>query len=129
MSEQIDSGSYIRGMKCPKCRSRGPFRIECLVFATFTPREAKEESDHRFTDESECVCSRCDFLGTVGRFLGKKPSKKDGKLVSCPQTFDDLMPHCGHEVSVVYYGKSKEDAMNVAIECETCGVVILDIDR
>ena len=52
-----------------------------------------------------------------------------GRLVTCPREMDDLFPHVGHKIACVYYGKSKKEAYNVAIECETCGQVLLDIDR
>lgn len=53
---------------------------------------------------------------------------KKGTLVSCPSTMDDVLQHAGHEIECVYYGKSKRAAQNAAIECVTCGCVILDID-
>jgi hypothetical protein len=43
--------------------------------------------------------------------------------------FEELMSHYGHEIAVVYYGKSEKDAQNVAIECSKCGEVLLDFDR
>lgn len=57
-----------------------------------------------------------------------KKASKD-KLVTCPQNMQDLLPHTGHKIACVYYGENKKHAVNVSIECETCGMVLLDIDR
>jgi len=40
----------------------------------------------------------------------------------------DLIRHCGHKVEVVTYG-SKDDPINVAIECTDCNEVLMDFDR
>jgi len=40
--------------------------------------------------------------------------------------FEELLSHVGHDVVVVIYG-DEDDPANVAIECETCGVVIADM--
>ena len=39
--------------------------------------------------------------------------------------YDKIRDHVGHEVVCVSYG----GGVNVAVECETCGVVIIDADR
>jgi hypothetical protein len=46
-------------------------------------------------------------------------------------SFDDLSRHIGHKVVCVFYGKDRkrENAVNVAIECETCNEVLLDFDK
>lgn len=38
--------------------------------------------------------------------------------------YSDLAAHYGHEVCVVIYG-----GQNAAVECETCGEVLLDFDQ
>lgn len=43
--------------------------------------------------------------------------------VSC---FEELMEHVGHHVAVVTYC---DPVRNVAIECEDCGMVLLDFNR
>lgn len=40
--------------------------------------------------------------------------------------FEDLIRHFGHELECVTYGEPPE---NVAIECITCGEVLVDYDR
>jgi len=41
-------------------------------------------------------------------------------------TFDELLAHAGHETETVYYG-TEHQAVNVAIECVTCGCVLVDL--
>jgi hypothetical protein len=51
--------------------------------------------------------------------------------VACSK-YDDLLRHVGHRVVVVSYGPGHEyggDVENVAVECETCGEVLLDFDH
>jgi len=42
--------------------------------------------------------------------------------------FDSLAQHRGHEIECVFYG-DEDNAVNVAVECITCGSVLLDYDR
>jgi hypothetical protein len=41
-------------------------------------------------------------------------------------SFEDLIGHIGHNIVCVTYG---DPAVNVALECEGCGMVLLDFDR
>jgi len=43
--------------------------------------------------------------------------------------YADLREHIGHAVVCVCYGKPHEDPHNVALECETCGCVLVDFDH
>ena len=42
--------------------------------------------------------------------------------------YNDLKAHIGHKIKCVCYGK-KKDPVNVAIECETCGCVLVDFEK
>ena len=42
--------------------------------------------------------------------------------------FNELKHHVGHKIEVVEYGDGQIVA-NVAIECETCGEVLIDFDN
>lgn len=42
-------------------------------------------------------------------------------------SFTELLTHVGHSIEVVTYGPPADPA-NVAVECETCGTVLLDFD-
>lgn len=41
-------------------------------------------------------------------------------------TYDDIARHFGHEIEVALYGNP---AVNAAIECIDCGLVLIDHDR
>lgn len=48
--------------------------------------------------------------------------------------FFDLLDHVGHDIECVSYGDVGQDAdvdeaVNAAIECITCGCVLVDFDR
>ena len=42
--------------------------------------------------------------------------------------YKDLKEHIGHSVVVVGYGPEGEEPVNVAIECEDCGEVLIEFD-
>ncbi len=44
-------------------------------------------------------------------------------------TYGELREHIGHNIVCVAYGNQGEDPLNVAIECEDCGLVILDFNK
>ena len=44
-------------------------------------------------------------------------------------SFQELISHHNHQIVCAYYGASKKKARNAALECETCGEVLLDFDR
>jgi hypothetical protein len=46
-----------------------------------------------------------------------------GRLV-----YDVLKGHLLHNVAVVYYGPA-EEPLNIAVECEDCSMVLLDVNR
>jgi hypothetical protein len=41
--------------------------------------------------------------------------------------FEQLKDHIGHEIVIVGYGQS--EILNVAIECEDCGEVLVSLDK
>jgi len=41
-------------------------------------------------------------------------------------SFNDLRGHIGHKIACVCYGNP---VVNVAIECETCGIVLMDFNH
>jgi len=44
--------------------------------------------------------------------------------------FKELLTHVGHDLACVYYGgDATRDAVNVAVECQTCHEVLLDFDK
>lgn len=48
------------------------------------------------------------------------------------QTYEELRRHVGHDVTVVCYAPGylyEGDPANVAVECNTCGEVLVDFDH
>lgn len=45
------------------------------------------------------------------------------------RTFADLKSHIGHEIECVGYGATNEESVNAAIECITCGMVLIDLEE
>ena len=45
--------------------------------------------------------------------------------------FDDLIRHDGHDIKLTYFGLEgkRENAVNVAIVCDTCEEVLFDYDK
>jgi len=43
--------------------------------------------------------------------------------------YADLREHVGHEIECVTYGDVLSPPVNVALECRTCEMVLLDFDR
>ena len=45
--------------------------------------------------------------------------------------YEELLPHIEHNIVIVTYGGlgNREDPDNIAIECETCGEVLLDFNK
>jgi hypothetical protein len=44
-------------------------------------------------------------------------------------SYEELRAHIGHKIVCVCYGRDGEDPDNVAVECETCHVVLMDYDH
>lgn len=61
----------LEGMKCPKCGSLEPFRIEVTTTAIMYDEGSdydKYGGDLDWEDESYCKCMECDFEGAVKDF-------------------------------------------------------------
>lgn len=69
----------LEGYRCPKCKSEGPFRIVGTSEFTVWDDGTEDHSDVQWDDDSTCVCTQCDFGGTLGDFAIKAPPAK-GKL-------------------------------------------------
>lgn len=44
-------------------------------------------------------------------------------------SYEELAYHVGHEIECVGYAVGKDGPENVAVECVTCGTVLVDYDR
>ena len=49
-------------------------------------------------------------------------------LLNTEEAYKELRHHIGHNVVVVGYGPEGEDPLNVSIECEDCGEVLVDFN-
>jgi len=49
-------------------------------------------------------------------------------LTNDKEAYNELKSHLYHEISVVAYG-DPSDPTNIAIECESCGVVLISFDK
>jgi hypothetical protein len=45
------------------------------------------------------------------------------------ECFEQLKEHIGHKIEIVGYGNETYKIFNVAVECETCGTVLIDFDN
>lgn len=43
--------------------------------------------------------------------------------------YQDLLSHVGHDIECVAYGDDPHDPHNVAVQCKTCGEILLDFDH
>lgn len=44
-------------------------------------------------------------------------------------SYNDLRAHIGHKIACACYGTKIDHPDNIAVECEDCGVVLMDFDR
>lgn len=65
------NSNCLEGMRCPKCGSEGPFRIEVRVMAMVHDDGTDLlDGDTEWDKDSSCVCgeSKCEHFGTVEEF-------------------------------------------------------------
>ena len=90
--------------------------------------------DNEIPEVCECETEYCRFCGnSYRRSEGHSCMEMRGGLDS-PNNhqrvmFDKLKSHIGHAVVVVGYGPTNEESVNVAVECEDCGEVIIDFEH
>jgi hypothetical protein len=58
----------LKGMRCPECKSEGPFSIVSSCVAVWNDDGTDDIHDVEFDDESPCRCMNCDYCSTVGGF-------------------------------------------------------------
>lgn len=52
-----------------------------------------------------------------------------GNQLMNPDLYELFREHIGHKVEVVCYGEEGDDPVDVSIECEDCGVVLIDAEK
>jgi len=65
-----ENENFLVGMKCPSCKSKGPFQINCsgLMLVYDDGTEPAEGSDTDWDSESYCRCPACKKVGLVADF-------------------------------------------------------------
>lgn len=58
----------LAGMRCPKCKGKGPYRINASCFAVVHDDGVNETTDHEWSDDSTCLCLDCKNGGVVAQF-------------------------------------------------------------
>lgn len=74
----MPNDNVLKGMACPKCKSEGPFDIDCTV--TFTVWDDGTDLDYRGIDwepDSRCVCKNCEYKGTAQNFETQNAPHRD----------------------------------------------------
>lgn len=67
------NSNCLEGMRCPRCKSLGPFKIACTVLATFSDEGGEDHEGHDWGNQSYCECVDCRHESTVADFQIKKP--------------------------------------------------------
>jgi DNA-directed RNA polymerase subunit RPC12/RpoP len=71
-------------------------------------------------------CKRCNH--TVWIFSKKVDAEvleAQGQMINEPKMYDILRPHIGHNIVCVCYGEDNKDPVDICIECEDCGTVLI----
>jgi hypothetical protein len=74
MMDGPTNSNCLEGMRCPKCKSDGPFSIVSSCVAEWTDDGTEDIHDVEFDDDSNCRCVSCMHSATVDDFRVKKPT-------------------------------------------------------
>lgn len=97
MIEKTENTNCLAGMKCPKCNSLGPFKIDVVttVLMSDDGSDSCIDSDVRWADDSQCVCVACDFNGASKDFFKhKKPIEPQSDKALDDSRDYTLAPDC-----------------------------------
>ena len=65
--------NILEGMRCPQCKSDGPFRIRCEVLVLMDDDGTLDDlSGSEWDHDSLCECEGCDHSGTVKDYITEK---------------------------------------------------------
>lgn len=64
------------GMKCPKCGYDEEFIIATQTWATIGDDGCEDHADMVYSAEAACKCRECNYMATVGVFMGEPPEIK-----------------------------------------------------
>lgn len=68
VSQKAVNDNCLKGLRCPKCGSLGPFSIGTYSSAIVHDDGIAETSDHDWDKDSPCTCQACDKDGKVADF-------------------------------------------------------------
>jgi hypothetical protein len=64
--------NILEGMRCPECKSDGPFKIQAKSIFTVYDEGTEDHEDVEWEDDSDCQCIECDHAGTVKDYTIKQ---------------------------------------------------------
>src|SRR5208282_1322179 len=71
-----ENTNCLEGMKCPKCGSLEPFKIEISTLVKiFDDGTDDDLGNHSWGDNSYCECCECAYAATAGDFKADKPNR------------------------------------------------------
>lgn len=59
----------LTGIRCPKCKARGPFAIETIALLHVDEDGNEDQGRPSYDAESYCECDTCEHCGVVREFL------------------------------------------------------------
>lgn len=77
-----ENENCLAGMACPKCKSKGPFRIVATCWALVSDDGIEDTTEHEWEVDAACICARCKHDAKVKDF----ESKSDQKCEKCGGT-------------------------------------------
>lgn len=66
----------LEGMKCPECGYEDEFIIAAQTWATIGDDGCEDHADIEYDETAACKCRECNYIATVGVFLGEPPKLK-----------------------------------------------------
>lgn len=69
---RTSNDNCLKGARCPKCKSLGPFRINVFCQAVVHDDGVNDTTSHDWTDASHCICLECGFAASYRRFRERK---------------------------------------------------------
>jgi hypothetical protein len=61
------------GFRCPKCKSKGPFRLVATCWALVSDDGVEDTTEHEWGDDAACICAHCKHDAQVKDFANSTP--------------------------------------------------------
>lgn len=117
----MPNDNALAGMRCPNCRSEGPFEVETICRGVWTDDGLEETTEPEFEDDAKMTCKSCKKTYTVAGFrLENQPALEimtveiavwPGELDSLLDLLSDLRDD-NPEVIVEWQRQTVENAGN-----------------